>query len=438
MSALVENQTIKSILPGSVTNRTANLEDLAYVTRDQFFTEIVKNVGSKMEKDLIDKAQVDKIKNQIFPDVKKMIIQRLSELNLPPEQLASIKTKINAIKFEGAYCGPTKETEKNDFISNLLTNNADYNVATNSIRMCAGLLLQSTSAFGIVNILAHEISHSFDPCSLDYGPQDADFHYTNRNDLDKSQQEFPLSKVVQCLRSPSSVGARNFQLEDNIQALQEMERERQLAAQQMQIYQQQGGASPYSVSGTMGSGGYGVPLPAGGYGTYPAMGGTVSAEPPTKPVTFCDKDQITESFADWMSAETLPRYMKKNYNLTADQYKTGYSNAFRSICFVYADPDSARNTSKDEHPLTEDRINKIFLSNPQIRSQMGCGNTENKNAVYCSNQNSFNGGIGNPPIPTAADSGPATAPTTANPGGSGGPAALPMPPSTPPASGVNQ
>jgi len=289
-------------------------------------------------------------------------------------------TKINSIIFNDTNCASNKEK---DFISNLLTSNAYYSPAKNSIKICAGYLLQSTCAFHIVDTLAHEIAHSFDPCEIDYGPQDSGFHYSVKTDAVKSEQEYPVSKVIQCLRSSSSVAARNFQLEENEKIQQQLI----LQAQQIKLMQQQqqqlygGVKAPVAAITTN--------LPDGGGGIMQGM-----TSPPVKPVNFCEKDQISESFSDWIAAETLPRYIKKNYNLSSEQYQTGYSNTKRVGCILRLDADAARRENTDEHPLAADRINKIYLSNPKIREQMGCAERENKKAVYCDNVSTYGGGLG--------------------------------------------
>ncbi len=417
VSELIQNSTIKSLVRNTVLPRYGNLEDLAFIARDENYLKIVANVNTKIETDLVDKAQLDEIKNKTFPDVKKEVIARLRELNIPSEQLNFMITKINAISFEGSNC-PGDEKDKKDFISNLLTSNAYYSPAQNSIKVCAGYLLQSTSAFHIVNTLAHEIAHSIDPCNIDRGPQGVGFHYSAKNNVVKSEQEYPVSKVIQCLRAPTSVAARNFQLEENERIQQQLALQAQQMEQMRQMQLQRAQAA--TVSGTGGSvtaGLMGMPSP---YALGGALGGFGGAAPPViKPVNFCDKDQIGESFADWVSAETLPRFIKKNYNLSTEQYQTGYSNVKRLACLVPTDLEASRAGNTDEHPIPSDRINKIYLSNPKIREQMGCTDPKNKNAVYCDNVSTYGGGIAVSATSTAgpAGSGGVSAPPTVTPSG---------------------
>ncbi len=82
--------------------------------------------------------------------------------------------------------------------------------------------------------------------------------------------------------------------------------------------------------------------------------------------SFCYGDQITESFADWFAAEILPDY------LSSDQ-KIENSIDTRNVMPV----------SGDEHPQWTDRINKILMANPKIRSKVGCPEKQ-KNVEYCS------------------------------------------------------
>jgi hypothetical protein len=137
-----------------------------------------------------------------------------------------------------------------------------------------------------------------------------------------------------------------------------------------------------------GNGGYGnYPTPNGSsYPVYPSPGGQVGmtgGQPVQPKPSFCNNDQITESFSDWMGAEILPQYIEKNYKLTPEQYREGYANANRVNCWAY--PDTSDNFNYEVHPAIGKRINKILLVNPKIRSQMGCP-TKHPDNVYCDSE----------------------------------------------------
>ena len=105
--------------------------------------------------------------------------------------------------------------------------------------------------------------------------------------------------------------------------------------------------------------------------------------------TFCEEDQIGESFCDWMAAEVLPVYMAENHKLTTDQYRNGYANVFRLVGDIQPDkPSNIKNRVKDVHPAKADRINKILLTNPKVRGQMGCP-PQHPDYIYCDSEKSI-------------------------------------------------
>lgn len=107
---------------------------------------------------------------------------------------------------------------------------------------------------------------------------------------------------------------------------------------------------------------------------------------PEMNANFCGKDQITEAFPDWMAAEVVPGYIQSNYRLTQEQYRTGYGNYFRLGC-----RESSDQVREREHPESKDRINRILLPNPQVRSQMGCHTSSQ--ATYCDSKKEYNTGF---------------------------------------------
>lgn len=78
--------------------------------------------------------------------------------------------------------------------------------------------------------------------------------------------------------------------------------------------------------------------------------------------------------------KVLPEYISKNNSLTPQQYQLGYANARRLVCAVEKDKDA--NTVRRVHPQMAERINRIIMVNPKIRSQMGCAQTH-ANIAYC-------------------------------------------------------
>jgi hypothetical protein len=367
---LLQQQTMGSLVGNNGINRKGNTTDLQYVLRDQNFVKLYNRIQSRADNELIDHQLVNKIRDQIFPEVKALIMERIGELKIPDDKKRFMISKINGIQFQGVDCTAIADDDETH-IDVLLESNAFYSPSSNTFRFCNGYVLQSTSVFQIVTSIAHELTHSLDPCNINRGPQDVGFHYTNSDDLKKSEAENPFSNVVQCLRSPDSIHAVNLLIE-----------------------------YPKLASEL-------APKPTAG--SEPA--------PPLKP-SLCSYDQITESFPDWMAGEVLPRYIERHYQLTQEQYQTGYGNTRRLIC-----GDQKTNPNHpDPHPLIKDRINRIFLPNPHIRAQLGC--TAPPTAKYCSSEKT-----GDP-----AAEGTTGAPTDLNKSGSPSPSDS-SPPSVPNSNG---
>jgi hypothetical protein len=236
----------------------------------------------------------------------------------------------------------------------------------------------------MVQTIAHEMSHSIDPCRIGQGLA-APFKFKEGATQEEAEQSFPVGDVISCLRKPES-----------IMALREPRQ-------------------PVVSYVGPGYGGIGsprqdrkakqVPYGAYGYGTYsavPPQPQAAGGEPPGFD-GFCQRDQINEAFCDYMAAEVMPQYMSAHHpQLTRAQLRNGYGNAWRGVC---AQDESMMGT----HPPIKRRNDFLLLMQPQIREQMGCGpNVANR--VYCAN-------TGNP----------------ANSGGRGqGPGAPPRPLMTPP------
>ena len=103
--------------------------------------------------------------------------------------------------------------------------------------------------------------------------------------------------------------------------------------------------------------------------------------------SFChDKDQINESFCDWLAAEILFRHMNSNSKLSGNnknQHINGIASILRSSC----DPEDGLGPSKlgqdtGSHPATIDRLERILLAHPGIRRKL-CGKNVKSEVKYC-------------------------------------------------------
>lgn len=378
------------------------LSDLEHVAFDENFLSVSRDLYARAQRDLVDQNQVQKIRNEVFPRVRAALIQRLRQMNISDEHRQRMITRIESVQFAGTDCGRPNVTESINAppaISSLYQPQAFYNAATHTFKYCSGMLMQTTSEFSAAFVIAHELSHSLDPCGITRGPASLVLNYRNTQDLALRDAEYPIPHVLQCLRSERSVGARNITDEQNKLRHQ---LEAQLKAQQTQAAQ-----NPYAVFN-----GYYTFPPAQNsqmgvaYPPSPAGVGFVDNSaaltqlPPPQPLDYCNsKDQITESFSDWLAAETLPLALAPNHSRSREQYQNGYANALRTICSLPPPPapaGTANNTAlgggfsgqataaqfSSPHPEMSLRINRIILQNPRMRSHMGCSETS-RSGVYC-------------------------------------------------------
>lgn len=370
LTTIAQKQALGPLMPRTGLERQGNLKDLNYIIKNNAYQKVIQELNDQVQKDLGNPEMNRKIQDKVFPKIKDLIIARLKRLSIPDEQRNLMISKVNSISFEGTSCeevgGGRWGRSNGEVVSSLLVPNAFYDPQRNIFKLCSGYLLQSTSDFQIATTIAHELSHSIDPCNVARGPADMGFKYSNPQDLKKMEQEYPIKNVIQCLRDRRSIGAINFNSPDP--------------------NQNDPGACPGCSAGGMTSMPYVVvnknssmPMPSGQYG---GMGGGGSSGRENPKADFCDGDQIGESFSDWMAVEVLPVYIEQNYRLTIEQYRLGYANARRLICSVQED---GGRSNRDEHPAIENRINKIILVNPKVRAQMGCPSKHPENA-YCDSE----------------------------------------------------
>lgn len=361
LSKLVNRIALGDLMPAHGLVRAGNLREMSHILQHNQFREITKSVTDKARSTLIDKKVVKKIEEKVFPGVRQAMVERIQKMNISKEHRDHMISKINGIVFKGIDCSGAE----GDIVSiaEQLVPNALYDPAQNIFKVCAGYLLQSTSEFQIAMTVAHELTHSIDPCRIAAGPEDFGFKYKNKKDFSAMHSEHPMGNVLKCLRTSSSINAKNFIVED-YKIIQKQQNEQ--AAIQMQLAAQQN----YQASFTAKQGAaVNLRAQAGGY-----LGNEM------KTPGFCDDDQIGESFSDWMAAEVLPEYISKNHSLTKEQYQLGYANARRMPCEIKTENNKGK--GRYEHPPIEDRINRVIMVNPKIRSQMGCTQAH-ANISYC-------------------------------------------------------
>ncbi len=374
------------------------IEDLDFLLNSREYQGIESALIKKAKVELSDKEAEAKLKDDIFPKVVTLITNLIKRVVKDPALQAHLLEKVEAIAYLGNDCASLLKGDQNRRIDGMLIDNAAYDPMSNTFKYCNGSFLKITSLFTIVGTIAHELSHAFDPCEIAVGPSDVALKYSNVKDLEKSQSEFPFERLIACLRSEESVGAKRRPPTLATQGYGTMPNMDDPSSDNARPVNgavnpapppgpnapPQPGPIPPTGGGYPGyPGGYGG---FGGYGGYP-VGVSIPIEVPDPRAgrsIFCGDDQIGESFADWVSAEILPEYMSQYHpELTAEKNELGYANVFRGHCDNLTPSVDLSLVKFDVHPPLKARVNKILLANPKVRKQMGCP-VEMAGATYCS------------------------------------------------------
>lgn len=336
LTMTLKKMVLSHLMPETWMQRKGNVADLAYVLQSTEFRGVLADVNRMSKSSLVRKEHQEKIEKKVIPEVKRLLLKKLNELEISDEQRRFMANKIKAIPERiDTACPDLVERDKprsEDILSVLLVPSAHYKPQTNRIKVCGGNILQSQSDFQLVFTLAHEIAHSIDPCNLGSGPTNWRVEYKNTSVPSELDTQYPIKNIIPCLRSEKSVAARNFTTE---------------------------------------------------------VEDTEAAKKGNKPLDFC-KDQINEAFADWIAAEVLPEYIETHHKLSTTQALNGYGNVRRIHCKIEEKLDKSEIDKKPietrikllSYPANEDRINKIILANPKARAQMGCPEKHSTH-IYC-------------------------------------------------------
>lgn len=147
---------------------------------------------------------VDKIKNKIFPEVKAALYRKISGLPIEESVRNKMLEKIKNISFAGTDC-----SDRAPGLSEQLMPNAFYTNSNNRFTICKGLLKEGVSEFTMSSIVAHELSHSIDPCRI----SDIKDILKNSN-REQAEAKYPIKGLISCLRSNKSIAAKSFNSDD--------------------------------------------------------------------------------------------------------------------------------------------------------------------------------------------------------------------------------
>jgi hypothetical protein len=286
--------------------------------RSEKFTRLIQELRAQISQREVDPQKVKLLESRVFPELKEALLKKIATFPLTPSLRQKVLARVRKIRLDKSYqCDA-------GIVPMLFAATLVYNANTNSIHVCEGLLGKNFSEFKLAQAIAHEMTHSFDPCNIaDVLP--AVIRYSSTSDLAVRDSEYLWPEVLQCLRSQSSIGARAWPSDPVVSSSDDDSNHAK------------------------------------------------SDEPPY--YDYCDKDQVIEAFADWMSAELFTTYISRHYpHLTRQQWYEGYSNIFRFNCYEKFE-------EQDRHPAIAQRISRILVANPVVRQKLGCAAPTGLN--YC-------------------------------------------------------
>jgi len=304
---------------------------------------IYREINDQFLEDAAKSLQTDQrifIEKVIFKKTKESLVTSLKTIMPAGGLLERMIRRIGSIPLNKKLCN-----HEESLTGSFYSLNAGFYSPTSDIELCGGFVASVTSEFALVTSLAHELTHSIDPCDFGKGfssditespglSASFYFQYSGRvqKDVEQAIREYPLGRALQCLQNNQSVEARPVKILRKSDD-PEYENKRQEALKK--------DGRPY--------------------------------------ICFT---QFNEAFADLMAADTLARYMTKNHpELSARQVATGVVNSFKifdcskSNHFPNFTDDSNRKSEEyvdDEHPSDRRRYNRIILANKLLRIRLGC------------------------------------------------------------------
>jgi hypothetical protein len=258
--------------------------------------------------------------------------------------------------------------------------NAVYEPMTHSITLCPQLLNLPESS--LMQILAHEMGHSIDPCISGFafdnkgilnnegilGPPD-DLRTPSITEIPAGQH--PFKSIVSCLKEKKSMGVATPKAEDLLSQISETDEDQEPPSQaikNLRFLKQEDESALLNKLPSLINCGF-----------------------------ITENGHMQEAFSDWLGAEVLAGKITE----TIDRKKANEYALSAKAFFASLDCDNLRDVARQKlnmmvenkcilpkhiqriqdspveigpssHPKTSDRINRIFLANPKIRQALGC------------------------------------------------------------------
>ncbi|MCB0394726.1 MAG: hypothetical protein KDD25_09205, partial [Bdellovibrionales bacterium] len=300
---------------------------ISNATRAGFFDRISSRHKSSLEKDL--------------EIAKSLAVSKIDEFVSDPKIREALLKKIRKIELGNLDCSEplTENADREELKGDPMLREAAF-FYQDKVHFCPGHLALQNSQFSLVRVIAHEIAHSFDPCSLLTDSDYSGLFKTEGVSESELLAQLPFAGVSQCLESKGIADTTGLHSAINL--------------------------------------------------TNPLFSNWNESDIKDR---LCIGTQINEAFSDWFSTETSSEAIEwaakrgkdstqPPANLTPikgeKEIRAASVNSTRAIC--------ARDMldtwwSSNEHPNEETRINRIFLAHPKFRQTFHCESSTSKD--YC-------------------------------------------------------
>lgn len=331
-------------------DRSSSLVDEDYLRNSSLYLQVKNDGIAKLNQSKKSKS-LDARVEKIFKSSRSYTNQILDKKIQDKKTKSLLKAKINSIRFEGTDCSNNGNNSYN--LNSAFIKNAYYDGTKNIFKYCKGFALDGVSDYHLIHIITHELAHAIDPCNIQKGPRSLKFKYQTNN----PENEYPF-KILSCLRSKGSVQAYSPQVKiRNPLGLSILNRggrsdnEEDELPSRTSWPQQQQDAAPHKHH-------------------------------------FCDhKDQIGESFSDWLGTEVLAKHITNDLSSsTRQQHIDGIASIWRPTCHDLngLGRSNLGKVGSSPHPVLRDRLSHITLAHPVIRRHLGCKDIKSTPSVkYC-------------------------------------------------------
>jgi hypothetical protein len=197
-----------NLLMIAMSNKLAGHVDLADVSLESLMPilqgERYQKAESDMTKQLLAASNpaFRKTASSLIRELRTEVVSAAKRFLPDTQETAELLKKISKVEYADDQCPPFPF---DSLLSGVSQIGALYDDAINKIRICRGLANSVTSRFALSTALAHEITHSIDPCTLRAPSKPSEPKLSNLEEYDKQS---PWAPLIECLRKKGSFDAK--------------------------------------------------------------------------------------------------------------------------------------------------------------------------------------------------------------------------------------